>query len=76
MTKSIQAVYDGKVLRPESPIDLKPNTRVQIIIEPSSSKAKGKSFLQTAQSLKLNGPNDWSDRFDEYLYGKETDNNE
>ncbi|TDA67453.1 MAG: hypothetical protein D9V47_10300 [Clostridia bacterium] len=31
-----------------------------------------KSFLETARSLNLDGPRDWSRRFEEYLYGENT----
>ena len=27
MTKRLRAVFDGETLRPEEPVDLKPNTR-------------------------------------------------
>jgi len=30
------------------------------------------SFLQTARALNLEGPSDWSVKLDQYLYGKET----
>ena len=70
MTKTLEAVYDGEVLRPDEPIELEPNTRVKITIETAERpRAKSKSFLQTARSLKLQGPADWSARLDDYLYG-------
>ena len=73
MTKTLHAVYDGKVFRPEKPLDLKPNIRVLITIEASEGKTpKGRSFLQTARSLKLEGPSDWSVHLEDYLYGKGT----
>ena len=73
MTKTLHAVYDGKVFRPEKPLDLKPNIRVLITIEASEEKTpKGRSFLQTARSLKLEGPSDWSVHLEDYLYGKGT----
>ncbi len=42
--------------------------------EPSSSPQKPRlgepySFLHYARSLKLDGPEDWSERIDDYLYG-------
>lgn len=33
MTKTVQVVYDGKVLRPQSPVDLEPNTSYLVTIE-------------------------------------------
>lgn len=65
--KSVEAVFDGEVLRPREPVDLDPNTPVRITIEPLQLIPQ-KSFLQTAQSLRLEGPSDWSERIDDYLY--------
>ncbi len=73
MTKTLDAVYDGKVFRPEEPLDLEPNIRVRITIETSEGKStKKRSFIQTARSLELEGPSDWSANFEDYLYGKGT----
>lgn len=62
-----QATFDGEVFRPDDEIDLPPNTRVTITIE--TQPRVGESFLATARSLKLDGPADWSERLDGYLYG-------
>ena len=71
MNRTIEAVFDGEVLRPAEPIPLEPNTRVRITVEPISSKeAQVASFLETARSLNLQGPPDWSANIDKYLYGK------
>ena len=69
MVKILDAVYDGTVLRPVEPLLLEPNTRVRITIETESGEQKQASFLQTARSLQLEGPPDWSTNLDEYLYG-------
>jgi predicted DNA-binding antitoxin AbrB/MazE fold protein len=70
MSKTLEAIFDGEVLRPDEPIELEPNTRVRLTIEPiDTSEQQPKSFLQTARSLNLQGPPDWSERLDEYLYG-------
>jgi predicted DNA-binding antitoxin AbrB/MazE fold protein len=72
MSKIIEAVFDGKVLRPKDALALEPNTRVWITIEPVEPTTKrGGSFLDTALSLKLDGPNDWAVNIDTYLYGGE-----
>jgi predicted DNA-binding antitoxin AbrB/MazE fold protein len=74
MTKTLEAVFDGQVLRPDEPLDLRPNTRVRITVENASSPdPKAGSFLRTARSLNLEGPSDWSARIEEYLYGRHTD---
>ena len=62
MVETIEAVFDGEALRPETPLALEPNTRVRVTIEtiePTSSKST--SFLGTAQSLNLDGPPDWAE---------------
>jgi len=71
MSKTLEAVFDGEVLRPDEPIELEPNTRVRLTIESVETPEKQPtSFLQTARSLNLEGPSDWSERLDEYLYGR------
>jgi hypothetical protein len=70
MRVKLNAIFDGKVLLPEEDIDLKPNTRVSVIIEsPEIEKKKPLSFLDTARRLELDGPSDWSVRLEEYLCG-------
>ena len=72
MTKTVEAFFDGEVLRPVEPLELQPNTRVRIIVETSESKGQPRSFLRTARSLNLEGPSDWSERIEEYLYGRQS----
>ncbi len=70
MTKTLEAVFDGAVFRPEEKIELEPNTRVEIIVRVKPvAEQKPKSFLRTARSLRLQGPKDFSSRIDDYLYG-------
>jgi predicted DNA-binding antitoxin AbrB/MazE fold protein len=69
MSKTVEAVFDGEVLRPQEPLELEPNTRVRITIE-DSVDPETRSFLRTARSLDLDGPPDWSVRIEEYLYEK------
>lgn len=72
MTKTLEAVFDGTVLRPDEPLDLEANTRVRITVETVSPETGSapRSFLQTARSLQLDGPADWSANLDHYLYGE------
>jgi hypothetical protein len=75
MVTTIEAVFDGKVFRPDDPLGLEPNTRVRLTIEtvpPESSKAK--SFLHVARSIHLEGPPDWAANLETYLYGGEEQN--
>jgi predicted DNA-binding antitoxin AbrB/MazE fold protein len=70
MTKTLEATYDGEVFRPDEPLELEAQTRVQITIESiHDSKASSQSFLDLAASLNLDGPTDWSENFEHYLYG-------
>ena len=77
MSQTLDAVFDGNVFRPDVPIELEPNTRVRITIEPApASTQESESFLRVARSLNLDGPRDWSSRLDEYLYGQTDTSNE
>jgi predicted DNA-binding antitoxin AbrB/MazE fold protein len=66
----IDAVYDGRVFLPQQMPTLKANTRVRITVEQVKAKrTKKKSFLETARSIKIDAPADFSANVDEYLYG-------
>lgn len=70
MTQTLEATFDGKVFHPIDAVELRPNTRVQLVVTVKAPpKNKPKSFLRVARSLKLQGPSDWSSRVDDYLYG-------
>lgn len=61
MSQTFEAVYDGSVLRPETALELPPNTRARVTVEPlPTSTPAAQSFLDTAISLNLDGPADWS----------------
>jgi len=67
MTMTIEAVFDGQVLRPDRLLGLKPNTRVTLVITSADSSEGDESFLDAAMSLRLDGPPDWSENLDRYL---------
>ena len=70
MVHTIEAVFDGTVLRPDEPLRIEANTRVRITVETLPvQESRPRSFLRTARSLRLEGPADWSANLDEYLYG-------
>jgi hypothetical protein len=71
MTRTTLATYDGRVLRPDEPLALAPNTRVKVTVETvgEDRESPPASFLAVAQGLNLEGPPDWSARLEEYLYG-------
>ena len=71
MIKTLNAVYDGKAFWPEEPPDLSPETKVRLTVSIIEKiKPQKESFLQTARSLKLDGPEDWSSNLEDYLYGE------
>jgi hypothetical protein len=72
MTKTIEATFDGIVFRPTEPVILEPNTTVRLTVETLPVQTgMPTSFLQTAQSLNLEGPPDWATNLDKYLYGED-----
>jgi len=74
MTRTMTATFDGEVLRPDEPVDLEPNTKVRVTIESVESPSEEPmSLLDTAAALNLEGPSDWSERFEEYLYGRDNE---
>ena len=78
MPQALEAVFDGTALQLEEPLNLAAGTRVTIIIEsvlPNEVKPP-QTFLKTAQSLKLQGEPDWSEKIDQYLYGETLSDND
>lgn len=74
MATTIEAVFDGQVLRLDQPLTLAPNTRVRITIEAvEPAPPAGASFLRTARTLNLAGPADFATNIDAYLYGEKPD---
>ena len=72
MVQTVEALFDGTVLRPDTPLPLEANTRVRLTVETlPSAEQRPRSFLRTARSLKLEGSADWSANLDHYLYGEE-----
>ena len=72
MPQELEAIFDGIALQLQSPLNLAPGTRVKIIVDSvvSHEQEPHKTFLQTAQSLQLEGEPDWSEKIDHYLYGE------
>jgi hypothetical protein len=69
-TKTLHVVFDGKVLRPEELVDLEPNARYLVTIE--HKEAMGEQSLWDVISEfsgMVEGPEDWSEEHDHYLYG-------
>ncbi|NCP88597.1 DUF104 domain-containing protein, partial [bacterium] len=52
--QTVEAVYDGKVLRPKKRLEIKPNTSVMITVKTIKTKrASTKSALEIIESLKV-----------------------
>ena len=72
MIKTLHAIFDGKVLVPEKPIDLEPNAYYEITIGkkiiPSPSLPDLWDLLEEVAGT-IEGPSDWSLEHDHYLYG-------
>jgi len=66
MTTTIEAVFDGEVFRPDQPLKLEPNTRVTLVVTTPDMSEPTVSFLDTALSIHLEGPADWSENLDRY----------
>ncbi|HBW56938.1 MAG TPA: hypothetical protein DEF27_03715 [Oscillatoriales bacterium UBA8482] len=77
MIQELNAIFDGTSLQLESPLNLDVGTRVRIIVETVLPQEQPpKTFLQTAQSLQLQGEPDWSEKIDWYLYGEMVSGND
>ena len=69
-TKTLHAIFDGNVLRPEEAVNLEPNVRYLVTIEREEEKG-AQSLWDTLNKFsgKVEGPQDWSKEHDHYLYG-------
>jgi hypothetical protein len=78
MSQQLEATFDGTSLQLEEPLNLAIGTRVRIIVESIApiESIQPKTFLQTAQSLQLQGEPDWSEKIDQYLYGETASSND
>ena len=71
MEKTLAVVFDGEVLRPESPLDLQPNRRYVITIKNADVLATGGDAWDVLeeQTGAIEAPADWAAEHDHYLYG-------
>ncbi len=70
MANTIEATYDGVALYPSEPLEFAPNTRLRIVIESVLSDVEEPpSFFRVVRSLRIDGPPDWSENHDKYIYG-------
>lgn len=75
MTKTLRAIFDGEVLRPEEPTDLQPNARYVVTIEREEQEEKADkddiypltALLELATDM---GVADLSTRHSWYAHGR------
>jgi hypothetical protein len=68
--KTLHAIFDGNVLRPEGLVDLELNVRYLVTIERKDETDKPNLWDTLNKfSGKVEGPEDWSKEHDHYLYG-------
>jgi hypothetical protein len=71
ITKTLTAVFDGRVLQPESPLDLEPNARYVITIQdahPGEGIGDAWDVLEALTGT-IEAPSDWAREHNHYLYG-------
>ena len=71
MTRTLTAVFDGEVLRPDGTLDLKPNARYRVTVEDEIEMAEEQSAWDVLEQLAgtVDAPADWATEHDHYLYG-------
>jgi hypothetical protein len=71
MSETLIATFDGQVLRPDTPLDLPPNTRYVITLQAVPEVAVGKNAWDVLEEWTgtVEAPEDWSAEHDHYLYG-------
>ena len=71
MTRTLTAVFDGEVLRPEGIINLKLNARYRVTVEDEIEISEGQSAWDVLAQLagSVDAPADWAAEHDHYLYG-------
>lgn len=71
MSKTLTAVFDGDVLRPDSPLNLEPNTRYVITIQSVEQPVAQENAWDVLEAMTgtVEAPSDWSSEHDHYLYG-------
>ena len=72
MAQTVTVVFDGQVLRPETPLNLEANTRYRVTITPvapEDADAGDAWDVLVALSGSVEAPPDWASEHDHYLYG-------
>jgi hypothetical protein len=69
---TVTVVFDGEVFRPETPLELEPNTRYIAIIRPEEAVENGAGNvwdLLARHAGTVEAPPDWASEHDHYIYG-------
>lgn len=69
MNQTITAVFDGRVLRPDAPLDLEPNKRYVLTIESTPTHEDNAWDALESLAGTVDAPSDWATEHDHYLYG-------
>lgn len=71
MGKTVTAVFDGSVFRPDGLVDLKPDTRYVMLVQEVLPAAQGDVWAVLEELAgTVEAPPDWSIEHDHYLYGR------
>jgi hypothetical protein len=67
--REIEVTFDGQVLRPDAPLDLEPNRKYRVRIQPADSELQPKDSLLRILGLARDlGVSDLAEQHDHYLY--------
>ncbi|MCX6617247.1 MAG: antitoxin family protein [Acidobacteria bacterium] len=71
MMRTVDMIFDGEVLRPEQPLDLQPNGRYRVTIEPAAEPEEpGEWSLQDILGMACDlGVSDLAKQHNQCLYG-------
>jgi len=69
MSVTVTGTYDGTVIRLDAPVDIDPDTRVRVTVEPVVPMTPARSFLKAALENQVSGPTDWATNIERYLHG-------
>ncbi|MDQ2809532.1 MAG: hypothetical protein M3Z04_21865 [Chloroflexota bacterium] len=73
MDRIVTATFDGQAFQPDAPLDLQPNTRYFLTIQPapeSWSELEGDAWdLLKRLAGTIDAPEDWSIQHDHYIHG-------
>ena len=68
---SIRAHFDGRVFVPDEPVNIPPNTPVQLVLTSDGGQPALSGLAELAKALPptQNWPRDTAEQLDHYLYG-------